>query len=205
MSFHRNWVLPHLLNGVMQISALSAYRERRVPAARGRVIEIGIGSGLNLPWYRPREVSEVVGIDPSRELLEMARRRAARMALAVEFLEDSAESLPLPDGHFDTAVVTWTLCSIPDPVQALREIRRVLKPEGRLLFVEHGLAPEPWVAGFQRRATPFWRRCSGGCHLDRPIDRLIREAGFGIEDLSTGYANRMMKPMTFMYEGCARA
>ncbi len=203
MSFYQHWILPLLLHLAMKNRELAPYRARLIPEAKGQVIEIGVGSGLNLPAYGAGRVERVVGVDPSPELLAMARKAAAgNAAVPVELLERSAEELPFVDGSFDTAVVTWSLCTIPDPGRALHELRRVLKPGGELLFVEHGLAPDPGVEAWQRRLTPLWTRCSGGCHLNRPIDRLIRSAGFQIASLQTGYMNGL-KPMSFMYEGRA--
>lgn len=200
MSFYAKRVLPHLINLAMRQRTLAAYRSRLVPAAEGRVLEIGIGSGLNLPFYGSA-VTELVGIDPSGSLLHMAGERDAGET-PVRLIEASAEAMPLEDGGFDTAVTTWSLCSIPDVMAALAEIRRVLKPSGSLLFVEHGRAPETAVARWQDRITPVWRPIAGGCHLNRPIDALIREAGFRLRELQTGYMPGP-RPFTFMYEGRA--
>lgn len=194
-------VLPHLLNLAMRHKDLAAYRSRVVSAARGHTLEIGIGSGLNLPFYGP-EASEVVGLDPSGSLLRMAKRRVGPSGPAVEMIEGSAEAIPLEDASFDTVLTTWSLCSIPDLSAALREMRRVLKPSGALLFVEHGRAPDPRVTQWQDRITPLWKPIAGGCHLNRPIDVLIRRAGFEISDLRVGYMAGP-KPFTFMYEGRA--
>ena len=201
MSFYNDRVLPHLLSLAMRNKDLEAYRRRLVPAAEGRVLEIGIGSGLNLPFYGPAVV-EVIGLDPSAPLLRMAGGQAARSGIMVRMLEGSAEAIPLEDASFDTVLTTWTLCSIPDAIAALAEIRRVLKPTGHLLFVEHGSAPDAGVARWQDRLTPLWRPIAGGCHLNRPIEALIRRAGFGIPDLHAGYMAGP-KPFTFMYEGRA--
>lgn len=158
------------------------------------MLEIGIGSGLNLGLY-PAEVDHLYALDPSAELLEMARRSAKATAPA-SFARASGEQLPFPDAAFDTIVMTWTLCSVRDPIAALTEMRRVLKPAGQLLFVEHGLSPEPGIARWQHRLTPCWSRLSGGCHLDRNADDLIRAAGFEIKTLKTGYM-RGPRPWTW--------
>lgn len=160
-----------------------------------------MGSGLNLPFYGTR-VTQLVGIEPAQRLMDMAREAASRQQLSVQLINASAQSIPLPDHQFDTVVSTWTLCSIPDPLQALREMRRVMKPGGRLLFAEHGRAPEESVRKWQDRLTPIWKRIGGGCHLNRNIHELIEGAGFEIEHLQTGYM-KGPKPMTFMYEGRA--
>jgi ubiquinone/menaquinone biosynthesis C-methylase UbiE len=159
-----------------QGEAQTAERHRLVPLARGRVLEIGFGSGLNLPFDGPA-VQRLTAAAPSVELWRLAEKRVARMAFAVEFREASAERLPFEDGVFESAVMTWTLCSIPDPARALREVRRVLVPEGRPIFVEHGRAPDDRVRAWQDRLTPWWRRVAGGCELNRDIPGLLKAAG----------------------------
>ena len=201
MSFYQDLVVPHLVNLAMRNRCLLPYRERVVSAARGRVLEIGIGSGLNLSLYPPA-VSEIVGLDPSPRLIEMARRSATRLQPRSTLVEGSGEAIPLAGNSIDTIVMTWTLCSIPDAHLALTEIRRVLKRDGQLLFVEHGRAPEKSVCTWQDRLTPIWKHIAGGCHLNRPIQKLIESAGFRMERLTTGYM-KGPRPMTFMYEGSA--
>ncbi len=186
----------------MRSKRLRPYRERVIGAAEGRVLEIGAGSGLNFTYYKPC-VSEILALDPNPELLRMAGARAAKASYPVKFVEASAEAIPLDDKSIDTAVTTWTLCSILDAAHALQEVRRVLKPGGRLLFVEHGLAPEPNVQKWQHRLTPLWSRISGGCHLNRPIADTIAHAGFKIEKLDTGYLPAP-KIIGFLTEGSAR-
>lgn len=201
MSFYRHHLLPPLLHLAMRHKRLLPFRRRVIGAAEGRVLEIGIGSGLNLPLYGGAARS-VIGIDPSPELLDMARRRAATASVPVELVEASAEALPLDDASIDTVVTTWTLCSIPDAPRALAELRRVLKPGGALLFVEHGRAPEPGVARWQDRLDPLWQRIAGGCHLNRKIDDLIADSGFSIDAIAN---DRLPGPRThtFLYEGRA--
>ena len=202
MGFYQDQIVPLLINWSMRQKNLAAYRARFIPAAEGRVLEIGIGSGLNLPFYS-RNVARVIGLEPSARLLAMARRVERTGNGPVEFIEGSAEAIPLQDASVDTVVTTWTLCSIPDALRALRDMRRVLRPDGRLLFVEHGRAPDPNVIWWQDRLTPVWKRLGGGCHLNRAIGTLIEGAGFQFDWLETGYM-RGPKPMTFMYEGSAR-
>lgn len=201
MGIYEKLILPRLLDLAMRNSRLANYRQATVGAARGVVLEIGVGSGLNLPLYGPA-VDRVCGIDPSSELLGRARERIADARVPVLLVRASAEQLPFTVAAFDTLVMTWTLCSIPKPSMALNEVRRVLKPGGRLLFVEHGLSPEPRIIGWQRWLTPCWKRIGGGCHLDRKMDDLIRAAGFRIDTLETGYM-KGPKPWTFMYQGAA--
>ena len=198
---YERWILPCLIDWSMRTQELATYRRRVVSAAHGLVLEVGLGSGLNLPFYG-RAVERVVGLEPSTELLARAAGRAAKANSPVHLVRASAEAIPLMDSSVDAIVMTWTLCSIPDARRALGELRRVLKPGGVLLFVEHGLAPEPGVARWQHQLNPLWTRIS--CHLDRPMDRLIHEAGFELEALETGYLGHGPKPMTFLYEGRAR-
>lgn len=202
MGFYNDIVLPKLCHLAMRNPRLVSYRERIIAAAEGRVLEVGIGSGLNLPFY-PAAVQEIIGLEPSPRLVAMARNAAQASACPVTFLEESAEAIPLGNRSIDTIVTTWTLCSIPHAATALGEMRRVLKPGGRLLFVEHGLAPDEAVRKWQSWLTPAWRRLSGGCHLNRPIRTMIEDAGFHLDRLKTGYMPGP-KPMTFMYEGVAR-
>ena len=200
MSFYRERVLPHLIQMSMNQAHFEPYRRRVTSAARGRVLEIGVGSGLNLPMY-PAD-THVVGLDPSPKLLSMARAVAVDRSRSIELVEGTAESIPLPDHSVDTVVTTWTMCSIPDLAAALSEVRRVLRADGRLLFAEHGLSQDVNVVRWQDRLTPIWKRIGGGCHLNRPINALIAAAGFQITEIHTGYM-KGPKPMTFMYEGQA--
>ena len=184
----------------MRSGRLRPFRERVVGAAEGRVLELGAGSGLNLPLYGAG-VREVLALEPSAQLRRIAARRPA--AVPTHWLDASAEALPLEDASVDTVVTTWTLCTIPDAERALAEAQRVLRPGGRLLFVEHGRAPEPSVARWQDRLDPYWGRIAGGCHLNRPIDRLIADAGFRLTALSSERSLPGPATHTFFYEGAA--
>jgi SAM-dependent methyltransferase len=202
MGFYSDIILPRLCDLAMRNKLLGPIRQRVIGAAEGRVLEIGVGSGLNLPFYRP-PVREVMALEPAPRLLAMARAASRAAGLPIEFLEASAEAIPLDQHSVDTIVTTWTLCSIPQAGTALAEMRRVLRPGGRLLFVEHGLSPDESVRRWQDRLTPAWRCISGGCHLNRPIRSLIEGAGFRIDRIAIGYIPGP-RPMTFMYEGSAR-
>jgi ubiquinone/menaquinone biosynthesis C-methylase UbiE len=202
MGVYERWIVPRLLDLAMRNRLLHHYRQQTIASARGLVLEVGVGSGVNLPLYGPA-VTHVFGLDPSPELLRLASRRAADVVIPVSLLRASAEDLPVADAVFDTIVMTWTLCSIPNPMAALTEMRRVLRPGGRLIFVEHGLSPEIRTARWQRRLMPYWKRISGGCHLDRKTDDLIRAAGFQVGAVETGYM-KGPKPWTFMYQGSAK-
>ena len=202
MSFYQNYVVPHLTHLAMRKKQFAPFRLRVIGAAEGRILEIGVGSGLNLPFYGPAAVS-IIALEPSPELLRMARPRASAAAAPVTLLNASAERIPLDAGSVDTIVMTWTLCTIRNAPLALAEMRRVLKPGGALLFVEHGRAPEPGVARWQDRLDPLWSRVAGGCHLNRKMDDLIAGNGFRIEALVN---TRLPGPRThtFLYEGSAR-
>jgi len=203
MGLYAKYFVPRLIDFAMRSNKDVAHlRAAWIPQARGEVLEIGIGSGLNFPHYS-QEVQRVYGVDPSLELQRMARERIAAARFPVEFLAQSAEQpLPLPDASIDTVVVTWTLCSIPDAAPALLQMRRVLKPSGCLIFLEHGRAAEPRVAAWQDRLTPIWRRFTGGCHLNRKMDDLIAAGGFRITELRNFYLPGP-RPMSFMYQGLA--
>jgi ubiquinone/menaquinone biosynthesis C-methylase UbiE len=202
MNLYQRHVVPRLTHLAMKQNYLVPYRRHVIGAAEGRVLEVGVGSGLNLPLYGSSARS-IIALEPSSELLRMARRRGETASVPVTFLEASAEAVPLDNGSVDTVVTTWTLCSIPDAPRALAELRRVLKPNGALLFVEHGRAPEPGVARWQDRLDPLWSRLAGGCHLNRKMDDLIAGSGFRIEVLRNA---RLPGPRThtFLYEGSAR-
>lgn len=202
MGFYAKYVLPRLIDLAMRNKDTARLRAESIPHARGEVLEIGIGSGLNLPFYSA-EVQRVYGVDPSLELQQMARKRALGIPFQVEFLSQSAEApLPLAKESIDTLVVTWTLCSIPNPAEALQQAKRVLKPSGRLIFVEHGRSSDPGVVVWQDRITPIWKHVGGACHLNRKID-LIMGAGFQIMDMRTSYLPGP-RPMTFTYQGFAQ-
>ncbi|MEO8096797.1 MAG: class I SAM-dependent methyltransferase [Acidobacteriota bacterium] len=204
MGLYDHYVLPRILNFAMRQQQLAPYRQRALGAARGRVLEIGMGSGLNFPYY-PALTTLVVGLEPHAELRRLAARNASGILapIAVAILAGSAEAIPLAQASVDTVVSTWTMCSIPNISAALREMHRVLRPDGQLLFAEHGLAPDAHVRRWQRRLSPVWSRIAGGCHLERPMREIIEEAGFEISKLETGYMPGP-KLMTFMYEGRAR-
>jgi len=203
VGFYARHVLPRIIDLAMRNKETARLRAAWIPQARGEVLEVGIGSGLNLPFYSS-EVKRVHGVDPSLELQRMARERAASLPVNVEFLSQSAEELlPLPNGSMDTIVMTWTLCSIANAPKALEQMKRVLKPGGHLVFVEHGRAPDHGVAVWQDRINTAWKHIGGGCHLNRKIDEIITNAGFHITDLKTFYLPGP-RPMTYTYQGLAR-
>jgi SAM-dependent methyltransferase len=186
-SFYDRHILPRLLTSGCSSPPMMRQRAKVVPRASGRVLELGIGMGLNLGFYDSSQVSAVIGVDPSPELRALARSAPRPEDLKVEVEDGTAEALPFEARAFDTVVCTFTLCSVHTPAAALAEARRVLKPGGRLLFCEHGLAPDPNTAKWQRRWEPIWKRLAGGCHLTRPVSSAIAAAGFRLEGLETMY------------------
>ncbi|HLA35499.1 MAG TPA: class I SAM-dependent methyltransferase [Rhodocyclaceae bacterium] len=205
---NENWydkhILPHLIDLTCGTRPIRRQREKVVPLAHGRVLEIGIGSGLNLPHYDRARVSQLVGLDPALQLHRLARRRLAETGLTLELIGLSAEKIPQADASFDTIVITYTLCSIPDPEAALAEMRRVLKPGGQLIYSEHGRAPDRQVAHWQDRLTPYWKRFSGGCHLNRDIPALLVTSGFNVDGMKSMYLPGF-RPLSYHYWGVAQA
>lgn len=202
MNPYERYVLPKLIDVACSTGNVMKARSKIVPQALGEVLEVGIGSGLNLPFYDPKKVSSIIGIDPAAQMQSLARKRATVIGIPVEVIAVDVQGIHADTDRFDTIVMTFTLCSIDDPVPALREMARVLKPGGRLLFCEHGLAPDPSIERWQHRLTPFWKPMAGGCHLDRDIPALIRAGGFVIDELSEEYLPGP-RPMSYVYSGVA--
>lgn len=201
MAFYREQVLPRLTNVILGGSDFAAVRGRVAAGLQGDVLEVGFGSGLNVPHY-PAAVSRVRAVDPATVGRKLAAKRVAASPVAVEYVDLDGEALPLGSASVDHVLITWTMCTIPDVKGALSEIHRVLRPGGELHFVEHGRSPDAKVARWQDRLTPLQRRIFGGCHLNRPIDRLVAEAGFALTRLDNFYM-KGPKPMGYMFEGVA--
>lgn len=202
MGLYGRYVLPRLLELSCSARPILRQRAKLVPRASGRVLEVGFGSGLNLPYYDGARVRRLFALEPSPQLWSMAAKRVRAAPVQVEPLQAPAEQVPLDDGSIDTIVVTFTLCSIADTLGALSELRRVLDPAGRLLFCEHGAAPDASVRRWQRRLNPVWRALSGGCNLDREVPSLLEQAGFRIQELNTMYIPGW-RPASFNYWGSA--
>ncbi|WP_138512583.1 class I SAM-dependent methyltransferase [Maricaulis alexandrii] len=203
MGFYGQRILPNLIGCVCSRGAIMKQRAKVVPKARGRVLEVGIGAAPNLELYDSGKVEQLIGVDPSAGMRRKAAKKLAGTAIAHELLDAGGEALPLDDASVDTIVLTYTLCSIPDAEQAMREMRRVLKPEGQLLFCEHGRAPDPGVVRWQERIEPVWKRIAGGCHLARPMDRLIVGGGFAIREMEAEYMPGSPRFSGFDYIGTA--
>jgi len=186
-SFYDRHIMPRLIGCACSTKPIMKQRAKVVPLATGKVLELGIGGGLNLGFYNPSVVESVSGVDPSEELRRRAVHAERPRGLNVEVREGTAEALPFEDRSFDTVVCTYTLCSVQDPVASLKEARRVLKPGGQLLFCEHGLAPDLGVAKWQQRIEPVWKRIAGGCHLTRPVALNLERAGFRLDRLDSMY------------------
>ena len=202
MNPYERYVLPKMIALACGTGGVMKARSRVVPQAIGDVLEIGIGSGLNLQFYDSKKVSSIVGVDPAAQMQALARQRAAAISIPVEMAAVDVQGIHAETARFDTIVMTFTLCSIIDPLSALQEMRRVLKPGGRLLFCEHGLAPDPSVERWQHRLTPLWKPMTGGCHLNRDIPTLIEASGFIVGEMSTGYLSGP-RLMTYVYSGWA--
>jgi len=203
MSFYEEHILPHVIELACGASSIRRQREKVVPAAEGQVLEIGMGAGPNLAFYDPAKVSHVFGLEPSIGMRRKAAKALAASPVEVELIDLPGEEIPLDDDSVDTVVLTYTLCTIPGAVEALKGMRRVLKPGGKLLFCEHGKAPDESVLKWQRRIEPFWKPIGGGCHLMRDIPDLIRQGGFNIEEMETGYLPGSPKWADFNYWGSA--
>lgn len=202
MGIYDRYIMPKLVHFACGQKPASKQREKLIPRAEGLVLEIGIGSGLNIPFYDADKVDHLWGIDPSREMWAIAKKNAREHHLDAEFIEAGAESIPLDNNAVNTVIMTYTMCTIPDVHSALLEVRRVLKPGGMLLFCEHGEAPDRDVQRWQQRVNPIWRKLGGGCNLNRPIPLLLGESGFRSRDLQTMYLPGW-KPACFNYWGSA--
>jgi ubiquinone/menaquinone biosynthesis C-methylase UbiE len=203
MGFYEKHLLPPLLSAAMGAKPITYQRRKIVPRAEGRVLEIGFGAGHNLPWYDPAKVSHLWALEPSNDMRARAKERVAASPLDIEFLDLPGERIPLENEDADTILITYTMCTIPDVMTALSEMRRVLKPQGRMIFCEHGAAPDENVLRWQQRLTPIWKKIGGGCHLARPIAKLIADSGFRVLDLETMYLPGTPRFAGFNYWGSA--
>ena len=204
MGLYDKYILPKFLNCACGSKPINYQRQKVVPLAKGKVLDIGIGSGLNIPFYNSDKIDKVIGIDPSHELIELAKELANNSKASIELVIGSAESIPYPDNFFDTVLVTYTMCTIPNVAIANKEMWRVLKDDGRLIFCEHGLAPDKKISKWQNRIDPFWGKIAGGCHLNRDIQKLITDAGFSFETLDKMYIPSTPKFAGYNYWGIGK-
>ena len=204
MGLYDKYILPKFLNCACGSKPINYQRQKVVPLAKGKVLDIGIGSGLNIPFYNSDKIDKVIGIDPSHELIELAKELANDSKASIDLVIGSAESIPYPDNFFDTVLVTYTMCTIPNVAIANKEMWRVLKDDGRLIFCEHGLAPDKKISKWQNRIDPFWGKIAGGCHLNRDIQKLITDAGFSFESLDKMYIPSTPKFAGYNYWGIGK-
>jgi ubiquinone/menaquinone biosynthesis C-methylase UbiE len=203
MGIYARHIGPRLVRCLCCMPDIAAERQKVVPQADGVVLEIGIGPGLNLPLYDPAKVERVIGVDPLEGFLKLGKARRETSPVPLSIVRAPAENIPLDNASVDTAVVTYTLCSVQDPLKALGEIGRVLRPGGRVLFLEHGLSNEASVARWQNRLNPIWNSLAVGCNLNRPVARLLQQAGFRFADLVEFYLPRTPRPIGFHSRGTA--
>ena len=203
MSLYDKYVLPKFLNCACGSNPVSRQRQKVVPLVEGKVLEVGVGSGLNLPFYDKSKIDELWGLDPSEELSDMARKLADRENIVVNFISSGAEEIPLPDSYFDSVLITYTMCTIPEVARANKEIKRVLKRGGKLIFCEHGEAPDENIRKWQKRINPFWGKLAGGCNINRKIPSLIQNAGCEIVELEEMYLPKTPKIAGYNYWGYA--
>lgn len=205
MNLYERYLLPAFVTGACSCSPIDKQRQKVVPAAEGVVLELGFGAGLNLPHYDATKVRKLYALEPSLGMVKRARDRVRNAPFDVEILTETAENMPLGPQSVDTVLVTYSLCTIPDAMRALERARRALKPNGRLLFCEHGLSPDQGVQRWQKRIEPVWKMVGGGCHLARDIPALIEAAGFRIGELETMYLPKSPRWAGYNYWGSARA
>lgn len=203
MSFYDDKLLPHFISCACGNKAIARQRQKIVPQAEGRVLEVGMGPGLNLPFYDPGRVEMVWGLEPCHGMRALAQPRIDVAPFAVEWLDLPGEQIPLEDGSVDTVLLTYTLCTIPDWRKALEGMRRVLKPGGRLLFCEHGRAPQSGVRRWQNRINPVWKKLAGGCNINRPIAQCLQAGGFNIGELHNEYVPKTPRFVGYHYMGYA--
>lgn len=203
MSFYEDRILPHIIDKACSMGQVMKLRSQVVPEARGTVLEVGMGSAINLDFYDPSIVERIYGLEPSAGMRRKAQANLQRSGIPVEWLDLPGEKIPLEDNSVDTVLLTFTLCTIPDWHAALLQMKRVLRTGGSLLFLEHGESPDEATRKWQHRITPGWRKLAGGCHLNRQIADLIKEAGFEIQTLENLYIPKSPKIAGYVYKGRA--
>ena len=202
-SAYENYVLPKLLDTCCSTKPIKYQREKIIPNASGKVLEIGIGSGLNIPFYNISKIDKIYGLDPSIQLCKKAIKKAEKINMNIDFLFEGAEEIKLKSNSIDTVVITYTLCSIPNPMDALKEIKRVMRSDGNILFCEHGIAPDIKVSKWQNRINPIWGKLFGGCNINRDIPSIISNSGFKVQNLEQMYLPSTPKIVGYNYWGSA--
>ena len=203
MSLYDKYLLPHLLNCTCNQKPFIHQRKKVVPLAKGNILEIGIGSGLNIPFYEAEGIDKIWGIDPSEELVAMAKNQVKDDTPEIEFIISKAEEIDFDDAFFDTILMTYTMCTINNLSEAFTELKRVIKPTGKLIFCEHGMAPDKNVIKWQNRINTFWPKISGGCNINKEIPSIIESSGFSILDLENMYLPKTPKVLGYNYWGTA--
>ena len=204
MSFYEKYILPRFLNCACASEPITYQRKKVVPLAEGKILEVGIGSGLNLPFYEKSKIEEIWGIDPSEELNVMAKKVAIEEGMNVNFITSSAEDIPFPNDYFDTVLITYTMCTIPSVLKANKEIRRVLKRSGKMIFCEHGVSPDETIKKWQKRLNSIWGKIAGGCNINRNIPKLIKSSGFKIVKMDEMYLPKTPRIAGYNYWGYAK-
>lgn len=204
MSFYEKYILPRFLNCACASEPITYQRKKVVPLAEGKILEVGIGSGLNLPFYNKSKIEEIWGIDPSEELNAMAKKVAIKEDINVNFITSSAEDIPFPNDYFDTVLITYTMCTIPSVLQANKEIKRVLKSSGKMIFCEHGVSPDENIKKWQKRLNSIWGKIAGGCNINRNIPMLIKSSGFKIVEMDEMYLPKTPRIAGYNYWGYAK-
>ena len=204
MSFYEKYILPRFLNCACASEPITYQRKKVVPLAEGKILEVGIGSGLNLPFYEKSKIKEIWGIDPSEELNAMAKKVAIKEDINVNFITSSAEDIPFPNDYFDTVLITYTMCTIPSVLKANKEIRRVLKRSGKMIFCEHGVSPDENIKKWQKRLNSIWGKIAGGCNINRNIPMLIKSSGFKIVEMDEMYLPKTPRIAGYNYWGYAK-
>ena len=202
-NLYDKYVLPKLCDKCCATKPINYQRKKVVPMASGSVLEIGIGSGLNIPFYDKTIIDKIIGLDPSEELNVMAKELAIQNDIDIEFIVDGAENISLDDNSIDTILITYTLCTIPLIEESTAEMKRVLKPSGKLIFCEHGIAPDHNIIKWQNRINPIWGKLFGGCNINRDIPKIILDAGFKIETIEQMYLPSTPKIVGYNYWGIA--
>ena len=202
-SLYEKYLLPKMLDCCCSTKPINYQRNKVVPHAKGKILEIGIGSGINIPFYKKSQIEKLYGLDPSEELNHMAHKVANQNSLDVEFLLSGAEEIPLPSNSIDTILITYTLCTIPDLNSSMSEMKRVLKDDGNFLFCEHGIAPDLNIIKWQNRINPVWGKLFGGCSINRDIPDIIQSSGFKLNKLNQMYLPSTPKIVGYNYWGHA--